>query len=440
MYNKQTNDEMVARMQQLINFGKVNESKGTSSPIVEFKRKAANGKTYGIIRESTRYYIMEAPEKDTEVLAEDFNYIGGFNNRKEHEYSSYTKASNALNLKLMSINEGVEKDKRVILEAPKVNSEWETQITESMRNEINRFKQIASNVEYILAEDKSSVPSAHTLPEAPAKNPSDKKVNFPFTDTAVAKGDKDFNEEETDHVKAGTPYTNKTTANMESDKNPKGNSGNVYSEKPKYVDTGVAGKHKEGGKVVKVNEGKNEIKLRLTEAQVLAWSRNHDDYMDKSSGTHIGDSFPYTEEPDEDTLTEQEIMHKGTNQNSPKPGTNEIGDSFPYTEKTKVNEDFDFDDDDEFDDDDDKMFNEGKEPIYEVTFNDFGKHPSFKVQPMTLPPNKEVAINGAREWDDESVKGEQPFGQKIGDSSPYNEIVKSVTNSIMDTLMSKKKV
>ena len=146
MIKKQSAEEQIATMQHLINFGVNENSAKSSQPIVEFKKKAANGKTYGIIRESTKFYIMEAPQKDTEILAEDFDYIGGFNNRKENEYSSYSKASNALDLKIMSINETVDKSKRVNIEKPVVKSEWEDRITESMRKEIDRFKDITKNV------------------------------------------------------------------------------------------------------------------------------------------------------------------------------------------------------------------------------------------------------------------------------------------------------
>lgn len=226
MIRKQSPEEQIATMQRLIKFGMNEDSSKTSKPIVEFKRKAANGKTYGIIREATKYYIMEAPQKDTEILAEDFDYIGGFNNRKENEYSSYSKTSNALDLKLMAINETVESKNKVIIEAPVVKSEWETQITEGMRKEIDRFKEINKNVSAILKEDKGigQIPSEHTLPEAPDSNPSDKEVNAPFTDTAVAKGDKDFKKEEKNHEKAGTPFDKDgevSNKEMQSDKKPR---------------------------------------------------------------------------------------------------------------------------------------------------------------------------------------------------------------------------
>ena len=194
MIRKQSAEEQLATMQRLIKCGVNEDASKKSKPVVEFKRKAANGKTYGIIRESTRYYIMEAPQKDTEILAEDFDYIGGYNNRKENEYSSYSKAANALDLKIMSINETVNKKDRVVIEEEKPKADWETQITEDMRKEINRFKSLTENINNILKEDKAvgHIPSEHTLPEAPAKNPSDQKVNAPFTQSGVADGDKDF--------------------------------------------------------------------------------------------------------------------------------------------------------------------------------------------------------------------------------------------------------
>ena len=208
MIKKLSPESQVATMQRLINFGKNENTEKESTPIVEFKRKAANGKTYGIVRDASKFYIMEAPQKDTEILAEDFQYIGGFNNRKENEYSSYAKASNALDLKIMAINETVNKKDRVIIEQPVIKADWENSITEGMRKDIDRFKAITSNVAKILKEDKGigNVPSEHTLPEAPAKNPSDKKVNSPFTDTAVANGEKDFKKEEHNHETAGTPF------------------------------------------------------------------------------------------------------------------------------------------------------------------------------------------------------------------------------------------
>ncbi len=529
MIRKQSAEEQIATMQRLINFG-VNENVSSSSkPIVEFKRKAANGKTYGIIRESTKYYIMEAPQKDTEVLAEDFDYIGGYNNRKENEYSSYSKASNALDLKIMSINECVNKKDRVIIEAPTIKADWEDKLTESMRKEIDRFKSITNNVAKILKEDKSwgEIPSEHTLPEAPAKNPSEKEVNAPFTQSGVAKGEKDFNKEQHNHETAGTPYDkdgkSSVEKNMQSDKKPSVKTDAEYltNEETYEPKNNVASEHPSGGKVVKVNENKGKkIRLKLTEEQVLAWNDNKD-FMDTSSGTHVGSSDPFTNElGEESNQTEADtdpVIKEGSGdsvvydhpneQGSPAPGTTDVetedGDPFVKT----VNEDVDADDAAGFDDvpfpeveDDDygtrfdkeyadfEASQDGMEdePEYEIDMDDvddsaayddhnldgldldnwnviddeddlyenrhsrrrrlsedkldvWGKHPAWRKQPMTTPPNKEVAINGAREWDDESAQGEEPYAKQIGDSSPYDEVVKQVMESVLKRLGKNKK-
>ena len=50
-----------------------------------------------------------------------------------------------------------------------------------------------------------------------------------------------------------------------------------------------------------------------------------------------------------------------------------------------------------------------------------------------------VGSNGAREWDDESVQGEEPYGEKIGSSAPFDEIVDAMTESIYRALYSSKK-
>ena len=542
MIRKQSAEEQIATMQRLINFGINEDSAKSSKPIVEFKRKAANGKTYGIIRESTKYYIKEAPQKDTEVLAEDFNYIGGFNNRKENEYTSYAKASNALDLKLMSINESVNKAQKIVIETPVIKADWEDKLTESMRKEIDRFKEINKNVSSILKEDKAvgKVPSEHTLPEAPATNPSEEKVNSPFTDTAVAEGEKDFKKEETDHEKAGAPFDKDgevSNKEMESDKKPVVKTDATYTEKAKYVpENSVADKNPSGGKVVRVNENNgHKIRLKLTEEQVLAWNDNKN-YMDKTHGTEIGSSAPFTDKLGKEsnqTEAPTEPIHEGESvvydhpneQNSPESCTSKAGDSAPFIKKvneeivsaedaagmpdesedfsdypfpevaeneyqdygTKFDKEYndfensqaddteyeiDLDDEygaenvdkalltkygkdgmkglenwqddwDKFDDDDDDFAYESKrtkgKKVNEDKLNDFGKHPAYRKTPMTTPPNKEVAINGAKEWDDESAQGEEPFGQQIGDSAPYDEIVDVMTESILASIYGNKK-
>lgn len=58
----------------------------------------------------------------------------------------------------------------------------------------------------------------------------------------------------------------------------------------------------------------------------------------------------------------------------------------------------------------------------EVTkLNVFGKHPGYRKKPMKHPDNDEVAPNGARDWNDDSAKSQEPFGKQIGSSAPYTD-------------------
>ena len=400
-----------------------------------------------------------------------------------------------------------------------------------MRSEIDRFNQIMGNVQSILSEDKKGFTlNNKRVPEAPASHPSDKKVNTPFTDTAVANGDKEFTKKATNHKKMGAPFINSgevTDSDMQSDKNPKKKTDAVYTEKAQFVpDNAVAAKKVKGGKAVKMNEGKRTFKLTEEQA-VLAWNKSKD-YMDRTQGTHVGSTEPYSDDVCcEGNCCETDDIHEGTaahntfNQNTPKPHVGEIGNTEPY-DKHINEEEIDIDDVEGFDDDFDndvpfpEVEHDYEEPEYEVEINDdnegdeditididddtddddidlddeeidnqrynnvnkkgrrgmrglenweddwnkfdydddyafeshhrrgrklsedklddFGKHPAYYMQPMTTPPNKEVAPNGVRDWNDDSVKSDEPYGKKIGSSAPYDE---EVIDMIMDAVISK---
>lgn len=497
------NSEELNTMKRLINYGKISEDVNSDKlvPRLEYSAVAADGKRYGIIRECNKFYIKVAPKKDTEILAEDYDYIGGFNNKKENEYSTYSMASKQFDLKMMSINEAHSVKAPVTQYKQEEETDWQVNETKEMRSEINRFNQIIGNVNSILSEDKSGFTLNHnTVPEAPASHPSDKKVNSPFTDTAVANGDKDFTKTETNHEKAGAPFDKDgkvTDKDMQSDKNPSKNTDAVYKEDAKYVpDNSVADKKPSGGKVVKVNEGKHVFKL--TEEQVLAWSKDKD-FMDKSHGTEIGSSAPFTDELGKESnqqeantekIHEEVVAHNTDCQNTPEPHVGEIGDKSPFD--NKVNEEevnvndvagmdmedvpfpevadggayldfekdyndfensngfedsFDLTDDDaeqaammdmdneyDFSDSFGESKNHNKNMTNEDELHDFGKHPAYQKVPMTTPPNVEVAKNGAKDWNDKSVQSDKPFGTQIGSGAPFDE---KVIDMLTDAIMSK---
>lgn len=503
-YNINSKEDQIAAMKRLINYGNVNETVNTGAlkPIIEYSAVAADGKTYGIIRESNKFYIKVAPPKNTELLAEDYNYIGGFNNKKEYEYNSYANASKQFDLKLMSINEAYASQKTVIECAQTKPAEWQIQETKEMRDEINRFKQIVNNTAIIMNEDKGGDP--FTQKNSPEPEFDGKKGKDPKKAGEVKTNINTEGYEKEPTTPEGTEKSNTEKNNIGAPEKP------VVKNQPKNQT---------------VKESKGRV-LKLTESQVLAWNKSMD-YMDKSHGTEIGDTAPFDEKPE--GVNEEQAVHNTDNQNYPAPHVGEVGDDAPFDEK--VNEgvyDYDYGDtDDEFDILDDEPDDESYEweeddtidddfyygeeenddeeedirgyqfdmdsqedidsvddflsdidfdlddveefepmeddledlskygieyrndpknmqgesrsrknrrSIKETRLNDFGKHPAYRKVPFTTPANTETAPNGAKEWDDESVKGEKPFGSQIGSSAPFSE---KVIDKLADAVMQK---
>lgn len=397
----------IERMKNLISYGK-NESKQSScGNVVEYKTLGADGKTYGILREGTKFYIMQAPKKDTEVLAEDFDYIGGIMNKKQYEYNSYPMASKQLDLKLMSINEAYEASKKPVEQYNFTHdAEWQIEETKEMRGELDRFNQILENVSSIMKDGP--------------KTGNAKNHMAPFTEVSTADGTKDLKAKEDDPKKAGNPFSvggTVTNEMLESDKKPTKNGGTeTYTEDVKEKDGGVAAEHPKKGKAVKFNESKGRT-FKLTEEQAIALVRmiDDDDTVDTATDTEIGSSEPYCEESECNEEASEYIIdiEDGI-------GGDSTGDAEEYTEPYE------------------ECTGTACEEIHESELHDFGKHPAYRKKPMTVPP-----VNGAknfgREWDDDSVKGDEPFGMSKGNPAPYTEdIVNLITDSIMSQLFKKK--
>jgi len=105
-------NQVLDRMRELMG-GTINES--TSNSVVELTKIAPNGVVYGIVRENHEYYIKTS-EKNSGLISEDFNYIGGLKNKKSEAYPTYAKAIKQLNLKFLSINESFGGDKVNVFE------------------------------------------------------------------------------------------------------------------------------------------------------------------------------------------------------------------------------------------------------------------------------------------------------------------------------------
>lgn len=498
-YNNFTQE--TSRMLELMKYGINENASKSSAPRVEYSVKAADGLTYGIVNEGTKFYIKVAPKKDTQIVNEDFDYIGGERNKKQNEYKSYSLASKNLELKLMQINES-HKANKVIIETTKKEpaADWQINETKEMRNAIDRMNQISRNVAMILEDKKDIKAYGEKVGNVDTNwTDNDAKPNAykeePVGKTHVAKDedwtDKDENpskEVEKTNDKVGSTHTSDTAKKTTG-----------FTEKPKMPDT--------------LKEGKRVIKL--TEEQVLAWNRSNDDYMDKSHGTEIGSSAPFDDkvccktsnqcEDSSEAVCEAEgPVHNSDTTLYPNGSTGDVahdGDPFKEGKDTKAEADNgviaegEFDNDDEIagfdgldDNNDDVPFPEVEdEDEYEIEFSDegldepsdddlvhadgpvndwpvndsfddeydddesyydpneedwldegelhdFGKHPAYRKAPFSLPANKEVAPNGARDWNDESAEGELPYGKKIGSSAPYEKVVQVITDSIMESL------
>lgn len=94
--------QVTERMKELMGIKTINENKKTS--VVELTKKGPDGNIYAIVRENHEYYI-KITKKQSNLVVEDFQYIGGLQNKKQEVYPSYAKAIKHLNLKFHSLNE-----------------------------------------------------------------------------------------------------------------------------------------------------------------------------------------------------------------------------------------------------------------------------------------------------------------------------------------------
>lgn len=81
-------------------------TESTSNP-VEMTKIGPDGNIYAIVRENHEFYIKISNRKQGVLMVEDFQYIGGLQNKKMECYPTYEKAIKHLNLKFHSLNESL---------------------------------------------------------------------------------------------------------------------------------------------------------------------------------------------------------------------------------------------------------------------------------------------------------------------------------------------
>ena len=525
-------EDQLERMNFLMEY-KAQAPKSDSGSIW-YHANGADGKVYGIIKEGTKFYI-KTTESGKENLSESYDYINGFNNRRENEFTDYNKATKKLELELMHLNEQFGKHEASSTVDFKRSEKVFANLTEAARVEIDRMNQIFENSCKI-----GSGCACFEDPESKGKSTGDntKENNDPFTQSANA--DMDY-KGSNGTVKGATDGTEvkDINADLQSDKMKTKNSGSEKDYKPAHDDLDG-----EGAADKKLNEGfypdENTNVYDNNGADAMAAMGADDEGSEEIDEVEFPDENPNTfddggaaamdamsaedfEDPmipdgdlsdddfadnaevgddiagqgddeDLDSLLEafeaefcneeNETTSKITGpdpvmdkEKNPINGTNNgIGDEKGEEWKRIDEEDGNVNEPTKQGDEDtmknyqskgslpvqswDKMdksvirkitedvcrklthkesLNEKIDRMVreEITKLDaWGKHPRYRKEPMTTPSNKEVLAGTAeKDWNDDSAKGDQPYGQKIGDGAPFNQkIVDMLTDQVMAQL------
>lgn len=393
-------NNQLERMKAMMVYGLQTESKKGQYADIEYQREGADGKLYGIVREGTKFYI-KVSDKTKNALKEDFNYIGGFRNRKENEYSSYANALKQFDLKMISLKEA-KGNTKLMVESwnPEMKEMLMVEATESMKNEINRQREIMNNAKII------------------SENVNNYSVNM--NESCCDKVDKTCKEIEKKNVKGGK---------HECCGDVSGNGGDPFTKC-------ASGEFKN---TQKTNIGKPEKPVTESE-QVLSWNED-EDYLDTTSGTEVGDTAPFTDGKEKElkngTVEEGVAMHKeGEKQNSPKLGVNKIGDTAPFDEKPKdlreedelddtedvedVDSDFDdFDDTEDVEDFDDTDDSDFEVDLEDETSDDFNSDIETRLSAIEDMLSKISEKIGVDAFEDDDLYDDSDDAKDVEDFDDY---------------------
>jgi hypothetical protein len=71
--------------------------------------------------------------------------------------------------------------------------------------------------------------------------------------------------------------------------------------------------------------------------------------------------------------------------------------------------------------------------------DDFGKHPAYQKKVMELPPKDMKEFPDYYDMNDDSVKNDTPYGEKIGDGAPFDIDPQAIDNAISEAFNRLKK-
>lgn len=109
--------ETLDRVKELMNITPIKE--GVNRSTVELTKRGPDGKSYGIVKENSEYYI-KVSDKTSNLVVEDLKYIGGLKNKKSESYSSYSEATKQLNMRFINLAESPEDKIYDILKSDKL--------------------------------------------------------------------------------------------------------------------------------------------------------------------------------------------------------------------------------------------------------------------------------------------------------------------------------
>jgi hypothetical protein len=155
-------------------------------------------------------------------------------------------------------------------------------------------------------------------------------------------------------------------------------------------------------------------KQRMNEA-----NKDYAEYFSKFNHPIRAQQLPPEEDEGPEAMGDYEAWKKARGEHNAK---------FPYKEsirknKNKINEDGMT-----------PFTDNGRVPSGNMNkLDDFGKHPAYQKVVMTLPPKDMQEFPGNYDMNDDSVRNDNPYGEKIGDGAPFDIDPESIDNAIAES-------
>lgn len=209
-------EEIIEKMKQLSGNYKapINENVSKHKKLLYYKG-APDGRIYGIIQESSKYYIKVASGSKSEPNVTDFAYIGNTINKSDEQYNGYPDALSRLNLKMKSLNESFGYNKKTVEEEEiPLNAEIDTKVEDKPKADNAEPKTVEPTSTQVPAETPTStdggaedqIVSAEPAPETTAPTtdaPTEETAtDSETTNTSGSEGSEESGDSLTDEIQS----------------------------------------------------------------------------------------------------------------------------------------------------------------------------------------------------------------------------------------------